>query len=421
MTLLDALQGARAILAVILLLGGAGATFGQAIEPPPEDALYQQALQWLDEGQDEEARKALQLLLQLQPELAGAWLDLAMLDCREGRAAQAELLFSTIENRFHPPPALLDVISQLRARGCQGEAGRGVTRWRLGRGHDSNANQGVSNLNFTMASGVSAVTLVLTPDYAPKADAFTAFSAEFSHELAPGGLSGFGQVQARQYDVLSRFDVASVLLGAEQPWQLGTWGLRGVATLGLTTVGSAVYQRQAQLQLQATAPLALPTGWELVGQASLTGVAYPGLSGFDSKVWETRGVMVYKAGSVLAQASVGLALDRGGAQRPGNDRSGVVVGIFGRWPLGRFVGKEVMGELAGNYQGWEGRGAYSPGFIDERRRQETWLLRAAVTLPLARQQAVQLELRSVHNRENISFFEFQGQQLQVSWEWLGPW
>jgi hypothetical protein len=419
--MLGILRGARAVLVVALRLGMAVSACAQAHQPTPQDALYQQALQWLDQGQDDRARNALLLLLELQPEHAGAWLDLALLDCHAGRAAQAESLFGLVESRFQPPPALLDVISQLRARGCEAEASRMGTRWRLGRGHDSNANQGASNLNFSMGSGSSAVALVLAPDYAPKSDTFTAFSAEFSHTLLSGGSLGFGQVQARQYDALSSLNVASVLLGFEQPGQFGPWALRGVGTLGLTTLGGAVYQRQAQLQLQATAPWVLPTGWVLGGQASWTDVVYPGLRGFDSQVWETRGVLTYKADPVLAQASVGLALDRGSEQRPGNDRSGVLASVQGRLPLGHVWGKALVGELACTFQSWQASSAYSPGLIDERRRQETWQLRAALSLPVARHQALHLELRSVHNRENISLFEFKGQQLQLSWEWLGPW
>ena len=206
------------------------------------------------------------------------------------------------------------------------------------------------------------------------------------------------------------------MVGAEHPWQLGRWTLRANGSAGLTALGGSVYQRQLQLQLQATAPLGLPTGWVAGASGGWTGVSYPTLTGFDSNLWESRGLLVYRSDDAFLQASVGYALDRGDAQRPGNDRSGAVLSLTARR---RLVG-HVVGELGWNYQSWHGEEVYSPGLIDERRRQHTQLLRASVTVPVTRQQAVHVELRAVRNRENISIFEFRGKQLQLSWEWSLP-
>ncbi len=76
-------------------------------------------MQSLAEGRLDETRELLQQVLRLQPNHAGAWMDMAVLQCNTGYAADAEALFDAIENRFAPPPALLEVIRQLRDRGCK--------------------------------------------------------------------------------------------------------------------------------------------------------------------------------------------------------------------------------------------------------------------------------------------------------------
>ena len=402
---------ARAFFALALCVGGAA--LAQNLAETEGADLYQQALRLLAQERFDEAREVLQQLLSQHPEHAGAWLDMAVLQCNTGRAAEAKALLDAIESRFKPPPVLLDVINQLRAQGCKRETTTGYARLRVGRGSDSNANQGASNPNFSIGSGDSLVTLVLAPDYVPKPDQFTATSAEFSQVLLPDGTLGFAQLQARRYDNFSQFNLNSLAFGVEHPWRLEQWGLLANGSLGLTTMGGSLYQRQAQLQMQATAPLALPDGWELGIIGGWTDVAYPTLAGFDSQIWESRGLVAYRAKNAFAQASAGYALDKGEAVRPGNDRSGVVVSLLGRMRLA----SDMVGELGWNYQSWESQQAYSPGLIDERRSQKTSLLRASVSIPIAAQQAVNIELRAVRNRENISLFEYQEKQLQVRWEW----
>ncbi|MCW2313987.1 tetratricopeptide repeat protein [Rhodoferax antarcticus] len=375
--------------------------------------LYQEAMQSITDGRYDEAREALQRLVSQEPEHAGAWLDIAILHCGMGNTAEAEALFNAIESRFSPPTAIRDVIAQQRAGGCTGPKAANFVRLRLGRGSDDNANQGASNPNFSIGSGSSLVNLVLSPEYAPKQDQFTALSAEFTQVLSKGGTLGFAHLQARQYDTFSQFDLSSLVLGVEHPWRLGGWGLRGTGTMGLITVGGSPYQRQAHLQLQLTPPLVLPKGWEFGVVNGWTGVVYPTLTGFDSQLWESRGQLTYQMGSALVQASAGYALDKGTDQRPGNDRSGVVASLTGRTKLAG----DVIAELSWSHQSWAGRQAYSPGLIDQHRQQKTQLLRAAVIFPLAPRHALHVEFRNVQNRENISLFEYHARMLQVSWEW----
>ena len=388
------------------------------------EALYQQALHWMADGRNAEAREALLQLLALQPEHAGAWLDLAVLHCNMGQDQEAEALFATVTDRFAPPPALQEAIESLRKQGCRRELPGASTRLRLGLGTDSNVNQGASNPSFTLGSGANATPLMLAAEYTPRPDQFKAALLELSLPLAADGTLAYAQVQARGHNHYAQYDLGALMLGLDRPWQWGTWGWRANAAVGLTSVGGALYQRQAQLQLQALAPAAavlpgtwrLPAGWLLGGSGSWTGAAYPTLSGFDSQVAELRGLLAYELHGSWVQASAGFALDQGQAQRPGGDRNGAVVGLAARVPLAG----QVAAELGMSVQSWRGQQVYAPGLIDERREQLSTLLRAALSVPVAARQALRLELRHVRNEENVSLFTYQSSQVQLSWEWQLP-
>ena len=76
-----------------------------------------------------------------------------------------------------------------------------------------------------------------------------------------------------------------------------------------------------------------------------------------------------------------------------------------------------MGELGWLHQNWAGARSYSPGLIDVARRQHTQLLRAMVTVPLSKEQALFIEARQVRNRENISLFAYHSRSVQLGWQW----
>ncbi len=80
-----------------------------------------------------------------------------------------------------------------------------------------------------------------------------------------------------------------------------------------------------------------------------------------------------------------------------------------------------MAELAYTRQTWDSASAYSPELlIDQVRAQRTQVVRASLTYQMAKRQNVVLEARAVRNRENISIFQYNNRQLQLSWQWLYP-
>jgi hypothetical protein len=375
--------------------------------------IYQNAMQAISEGRYTNARTLLDQLASQEPENAGAWLDIATLHCSMGNKAQAEALFTEIEKRFAPPASIREVMADQLTTDCKPPKLASFTRLRLGRGVDTNANQGASNPNFSFGSGGNVVNLILSPEFTPKRDTFTALSTEFAQVLSLEETLGFVHLQARQYDSLSKYDMTSLAVGVEKPWYLDSWSLRGTGTLSLMTLGGQTYQRQSQLQLLLTPPLTLPAGLTLGLLNSWTNVTYPTLSGFDSYLWESRGQLTYKTAKTVVQANAGYAFDKGSDLRPGNDRRGAVAGVSGQ----KLLGSNVLGELGWSYQQWNGSRAYSPSLIDTQRQQETQLLRLALTYPVAPQHALHLEYKDVRNKENISLFTYKGKMLQLSWEW----
>lgn len=374
--------------------------------------LYLEAMRALTEGRQDDAAAILERMHQLGPRHAGEWLDLALIHCALGNAERAEALFSDIETRFAPPVGIRNIIANQRKLGCLGwQANR---QWSLGlsRGSDSNANQGASNGNFI----IDGAPAELLAEFRPRPDQFSAATLDYFRELNRNGDIAYVQAGARRYDRLSQYDTMSLFAGAEHPWRAGRWQLRGSAMAGVVTLNGRLYQQQGQLQLRATPPLALPESLKLQVSAAVTRLNYKTLSNFGATTLELRTLLDYRKDTLRLQSSVGLLDDRGNAARPGGDRRGWSARLSGRRAL---VGP-LQGELDLSYLRWQGEAAYSPRFIDARRRQGTGSARAALIYPLGAEHSVQLEWRQVDNRENISIFQYRSRQLQLSWQWNAP-
>lgn len=398
----------RRVVQVLLCAGLAGA----AVADTPTD-LYSEAMLAIADGRLGDAEKALSQLTATEPQHAGALLDLATLFCAAGKAEAAERIFVDIEQRFDLPPAIGAVIEQLRRLGCHGWQAKTTLLWRLGRGRESNANQGSSNPFLSFGSGSNSVQLVLLPQYQPQGDEFTSLSAEYSRELSPQGATGAVQFQTRAYDRLSNYSTSSLLVSAEQPWFWGDWRFRGAGSVGVMTLDGALYLTQSQVQLEALAPLPLPANWQLRLSESVNWLKYPNLSSFDAQWWETRGTLAYQNDLLRWQGSAAMVQDRELNSRPGGDRQGVMADLQVRVGLG----PKLLGELGWQWQRWRGERDYSPGLIDVQREQHTRTIRAAVTYPLGRQQSWVLEFKDTVNYENVSVFDFRNRMLQVTWQW----
>lgn len=142
-------------------------------------------------------------------------------------------------------------------------------------------------------------------------------------------------------------------------------------------------------------------------------MAYPALTGFDARWFESRGALTYQRASLGWQANLSAVQDVALGRRPGGDRAGV----FAAWQGYMSFDNQVKAELGWQLQRWVGSEVYSPGVIDVARVQNVSAWRAAATVPVSAKGALVFELKTTQNTENISIFSFANQLLQVSWLW----
>lgn len=397
------------------VMAGTAGLAGAALAAPAAPDLYQEALQSIAEGRKNDASETLMRVIEKEPYHAGAYLEVALIQCSLGHSDEAERLFATIETRFNPSQGILELIASARETGCNRWQAITTASVALGRGIDLNVNQGARNPAYIVDRAGGQIELPLLPDFLPKHDQYTMLAADYVREVTPNGSIGFAQLLARRNDSLSQYDSASLYLGLETPYRFGRWTLRTTGMLAMVNLGGHFYQRQFQLQARLGPPLPLPNSTQFNLLGGITHMQYLTLTNFDSNTLELRGQFTYRKNDLYASASLGVMDDRADAQRPGGDRRGMALNLLARRPLWG----QLSGELAYTGQGWRSELPYAPGVIDQVRNQNTHVLRGTLVYPIAKDQSLQLEARLVHNKENISIFQYNNRLLQLSWQWQG--
>ena len=384
---------------------------------PSSDELYLAALRAVSENRISDAKAILSQLIEIEPQHAGAWMDLAIIQCELGNAKEAEELFKNIIEKFNPAPvAFVAEIAKYRKHGCRINRNRQVNSHfsvLLDRGFDSNVNQGASNPNFSIGSGATQINLPLLPEYLPKKDHFTALAADYMRELVPGSTIGIVQLRTRAFDDLSKFNTLAIGAGLEHPWRVGNWNVNSMAMLSRLSLNQHLYQKQQLLQTRITLPLPLPDTMQLSSIGSVTRTQYPTLSGYDATTWEWRNLLTYQKNVYRIQAALAYLSDVANSGRIGGDRAGIQTTI----QIKKKLNSSINAELGWTYQHWQSELPYSPGLINQARNQHTQTFRGALNFTFDENHHVQIELRQVRNRENISLFEFNSRALQVSWLW----
>lgn len=398
------------VLAFLLLAGSASAATPERLQ-----ALYLEAVTLMTQGRHEEASAALERLIAIEPQHAGAWLELAINHCTLGHPAEAERLFREIEVRFAPSAGILDVIDSHRRQGCQPRQPKVARAFTLSRGTDSNVNQGASNPVFVTGSGPDRIGNLLSDSYLPHRDNYSQAGFDTTRELDARGTVGFAQLRSRHHDRLSEQDTNAVLLGADRPFDVAGWGARAMGSVSFVTLGGELYQRQLQLQARTALPLPLPPRFALTLSAALGNIVYLTRQKFDTNTAEVSTLLNYRGAQGGGQAAAGVLADRGEAGRLGGNRRGWYASAQAQH---RF-GARLDGELGYTRQDWHGSSIYSPGLIEAVRRQSTRQWRAALTGAVTPQHSVQLEWRNVRNNENISLFQYDSRVVQLNWRWNG--
>jgi hypothetical protein len=401
----------RSVLLALLLLAGNAA----AATPERVEALYLEAVRLMTEGRHQQATAALEHLIEIEPQHAGAWLELAINHCTLGHPAEAERLFREIEVRFAPSAGILEVIDSHRQRGCQPWQPKVYRAITLSRGTDSNVNQGASNPVFVTGSGPDRIESLLSDSYLPRRDSYVQAAFDYTRDLDQRGAVGFVQLRARRHDQVGEQDTNALLLGADRPFNVAGWGARGMGSASFVSLGGQLYQRQLQLQARTAVPLPLPPRVDLTLSAALGNIVYLTRRKFDANTGELSALLNYRGEANQGQAAFGLLVDRGEAGRLGGNRHGWYASLQGQ----RRFTPWLDGEFGYTLQDWHGQTIYSPGLIEAVRNQSTRQWRAALAAAITPHQSVQLEWRTVQNRENISLFQYNSRVIQLNWRWNG--
>ena len=389
-----------------------------AAQPAATEAqvLYENALRAIADGRKDDASRTLMRVIEKESLHAGAYLEVALIQCSLGHSDEAERLFAIVETRFDPSRPILELIAEARESGCDSWQAASSTSASLSRGLDMNVNQGARNPSYIVERDGGQVELPLLAEFLPQHDQYTALALEHVRDLTPNGLSGFVQVLARRNDSLRRYDSASLYAGIDSPYRFGNWPVRASAIVGTTSLGGKLYQRQLQLQGRVGVPVPLPGGIQLNLSGGVSRTQFLALSNFDSDTLELTSQLSYRGDIAYASLSHGWLTDRARRERPGGNRHGFATTALARRPLwGR-----LRGELSFSYQRWKSGEAYAPGLINTVRDQNTRVVRAVLSYPLSRNQSLRLESRFVRNSENISIFQYDNRQVQLSWQWQLP-
>lgn len=379
------------------------------------EVLYDNALQSIAEGRKNDASETLMQVIEKESLHAGAYLEVALIQCSLGRAAEAERLFAIVETRFNPPLAILELIAEARETGCDKWNAMSSTSVSVARGYDANVNQGASKPSYIVERDGGAIELPLLPEFLPRHDQFTALTAEHTREITPNGSIGFVQFIGRRNDSFEQYDSASLYAGIDTPYRFGRWAVRASAMLGLTALGGEYYQRQLQAQARVVPPLKLPKNVAFAATASVTRNEYMTLTNFNSNTFELRGQFTYRKDELYASLSHAVLDDKAGIARPGGSRHGFSSNLL----LRRNLWGPLSGELSYTHQVWNGSQIYAPGLIDQVRNQATRVLRGTLSYPIDKAQWLQLEWRVIRNREDISIFQYNNRILQLSWHMSG--
>lgn len=382
--------------------------------PVKQEELYRAALRAVAEGRLQDAADLLERFVAQEPRHAGAFLELAITQCELGNATEAERLFRTVEERFDPPPGIMEVIASHRAAGCDRRIARPAS-WLLsaGRGRDSNVNQGASDSNFTIGTGSNQTDLELSPEFLPKADSYSVLTGSYVQPLNTQGTLGIIQGYARRNDHIHEQDTATLLAGVEHSLNIGRWRTRATAAFGVAMLDKQLYQRQQQLQLRASPPIGLPPGLDLAVAGNISHVSYPTRTAYDATTLELSTLLTYRAKRDQLQFTVSRLRDHGVDARPGGDRGG----WFGSLQWYTLLGPGWYAEAGLTHQHWQSDSMYSPGLIEVARRQNLSSGRAAVQWYFRPNVSLHLEGRVVRNRENISLFQYNSHALQLSMRW----
>lgn len=397
----------------ILMTGGLLLQGGIVVASDRVLSLYDQAQVAISAEQPDKAIAYLLKLVEIDPNHAGAWLDLAILFCQQGEDHRAKLLLNVILQKFPLPPAIHEIVNRYRTQRCAPAAANLQWATSLQTGYESNVNQGSTESVFQLGTGPNTIELELTDEAKRHGDLFTGLESNISWR-PPDSYNRFaGQLLLRNYQRMEEYDLAALSASYIHPWTLGNWHHQLSGTAATTLLGGQTYQYAAGFQWQGDNKA---TQLPLQLSASLVEYKYPTNHSFDSTIGKFN-ISSYFGGQKNwhSQISIGGLLDYSNGERAGGNRTGVWLKASGVRKLAPPWTIDGSIELNSTHS----EKHYMPGLLDIPRETRRAALQAGVNREIDGRQYLRLELNITHTNDNIPLFSFTNATLMLSWNLYG--
>lgn len=373
-------------------------------EETPIAADYEAALQALKRGDDREAAARLWRLLEANPAHAGAWLDLGILYCENGLAGAARQIFTLIEQRFAPSPAIRELIERYHKSGCVPPSLAARSRWTLGvsLGRDSNANLGTDQRAVTLFFDGNPVTLDLAPPSRAHSDNWRGLQLGWQAAVDSEWTAG-AAISHRQYTTEHAYD--QTRLQGELSRRLGD----RLDTFWFNNLWLGGHDYLRSLGARTRQALAPESPW--LFDASVGVQQYPAQRAYDSAQGEAKLGYSWRFNSALrVNAWAGAQLDHPLNERHGGARRGPVLQVEGQFIPA--PGWRLDSGL--RFQNLSDRKTYSPLFGAVVREQSLAYGWFSLTRHVAPQTRCSLAGQALKSSDRIALFDFAQNQL-----WLG--
>jgi hypothetical protein len=388
----------------------------QEAEISKADEVYQQGLRHLATNDLAQAKLLMEKAVELNPNNAGAWLDLSLIHCQLGDVERANHIWDKIEARFSPPSSLKAVIHKGRSHGCEYRAKKREVELEVARGHSSNMNQGVKSLSLDLPSNIGPVPVELLPQFGRTPDSYTQLNGTLRLTSPGPGVQARLSFQQRENDHLKTLNIMNVGMDASIPQSIDIGLLDWGAGLGQSTLGGSLFQRSTRLRV-GLRPHAQPLpGWDLAFGLAASQVDYPNFENMTSSPRDLQVSFFREWAGARLELFGQRSTDYAKEARPGGDKSGSRLGINLLQVLQSLGEHSVFAKLSWDAQSWRGTKAYSPGFIDEPRKQLLSTTSFVLSLPHGKTEIWSFEARQQRNSENIKLFEYEVKTLELSYK-----
>lgn len=354
----------------------------------------------------------------MQPENAGAWLDLAIASADSGDSSSASNYFDYIEQTFAPPPALRQLIAGYRSR-IDTPPASAAKPWTVTLqsmlGYDNNANSGLQNSIIRLTFENSpAIELPLADSYRARGDAFAQIGARLRYvQPITGGylLETAGAVRQRTYRHENDFSTLDLSASAGLHHALAGGEASGWLHQTHLTLGNRSFLDNTRMALHyeraygnCSAGVSSEAEWRrYADSAALNGDLLWGQAGL-ACVWRMAGTTLQT--TLIAR----IGNDRAtGARAGGDTQRSELLAQFGvplAWQSRADLSMEVSTAHDAN--------GYSPLLENNAARDlARRFVRLAWTVPVSRTTDVVLAAESNRVRSNIALFQQRGESLSV--------